>query len=98
MTQFPLLVDDIVARSSSTYQFGGLSLLEVKRTYFELSERDPESMHPVSELVLGSDNELVSDLQEVLCIEGYLWAQSTGGIDPCDLNELLVNILFDDPI
>ena len=55
-------------------------------------------MHLVTKRVLGSNNEPVSYLQEMLCIEGHLWAQLSGGINPCDLNELFVNILFDDPI
>ena len=67
-------------------------------SYFELSERDPKSMHPVAEHVLGSDNEPVSDLQEAFNIKGHLWVQPSQGIDPCNMNELLVNILPDDCI
>ena len=55
-------------------------------------------MHPVTKRILGTDNESVSDLQEVLSIEGHLWAQSSWRIDPSDLDELLVNILSDDLI
>ena len=43
-------------------------------SHSELPERDAESMHPVAERVLGSDNEPVSDLQEVFSIEGHLRA------------------------
>ena len=66
--------------------------------YFELSERDPKSMHPMAKRVLGSDNELVSDLQEVFNIKGHLWTQISQRIDPSNLGILLVNILFDDRI
>ena len=62
-------------------------------SYFELPERDPKSMHPMAESVMGSDNEPVSDL-----INGHLWAPSSRRIDPCNLDVLLVNILSDDLI
>ena len=55
-------------------------------------------MHPVFERVLGSDNESVSDLQEVFYIEGHLLAQPPRQVNPCDLNKLSVDILFNDPI
>ena len=67
-------------------------------SYFELFERDTKSMHPIAKRVLGSDNEPVSDLQEVFNIKGHLWAQPSQRIDPCNLDELLVNILPDDLI
>ena len=67
-------------------------------SYSELSERDPKSMHPMTKRVLWSDNEPVSDLQEVFSIKGHIWAQSSQRIDPSGLNELLVNILSDDLI
>ncbi len=67
-------------------------------SYSELLEGDLESMHPVAECVLGSDNEPVFDFQKVLRVESHLWAQPFGGIDLCDLNELLVNILLEDHI
>ena len=67
-------------------------------SYSELSERDPKSMHPMAERVLGSDNEPVSDLQEVFSIKSHLWMQSSRRIDPSNLDELLVNILSDDLI
>ena len=46
--------------------------------------------------VLGSNNEPVSQLQEVLSIEGHLWAQPSLRIDPGDLDGLLVDVLLDD--
>ena len=55
-------------------------------------------MHPMAKRVLGSDNGLVSDLQEVFNIKGHLWTQSSWRIDPSNLDELLVNILSDDLI
>ena len=55
-------------------------------------------MHPVTKRILGPDNELVSDLQEMFSTEGHLWVQSSQSIDPNGLDELLVNILFDDLI
>ena len=55
-------------------------------------------MHPVSERILGSDNESVSDLQGMLCVEGHLLAQPPRRVNPCDLNKLSVDILSDDPI
>ena len=55
-------------------------------------------MHLVSERVLGLDNESVSNLQEVFCVEGHLLAQPPRWVNPCDLNKLSVDILFDDPI
>ena len=67
-------------------------------SYSELSERDPKSMHPVAKGVLGSDNEPVSDLQKMFSIKFHLWVHPSRGINPCSLNELLVNILPDDLI
>ena len=55
-------------------------------------------MHPVTKRILGSDNEPISDLQEMFNIKGHLWAQSSRRIDPSDLDELLVNIISDDHI
>ena len=55
-------------------------------------------MHPVMKRLLGLDNEPVFDLQELFNIKGHLWAQSSRRIGPSDLDELLVNILFDDLI
>lgn len=55
-------------------------------------------MHLVSERVLGSDNESIFDLQEMLCVESHLLAQPLRRINPCDLNKLSIDILFDDPI
>ena len=57
-----------------------------------------KGMHPMAEYIIGKNNELVPQLQEVLSIEGHLWAQSSWRIDPSDLDELLVNILSDDLI
>ena len=65
-------------------------------SYSELPERDTKSMHRMTESVLGSDNEPVSYLQEVLNVEGHLWAQPSRRIDPCNLDELLLDILLDD--
>ena len=48
--------------------------------------------------ILGMDNELVFDLQEMFSIKGHLWAQPSQRVDPGDLNELLVNIFSDDLI
>ena len=67
-------------------------------SYSELSERDPKGMHPVTKRILGTNNEPVFDLQEMFSIKGHLWVQSSRRIDPCDLDELLVNILSDDLI
>ena len=67
-------------------------------SYSKLFERDPKSMHPMAKRVLGMDNEPVSDLQEVFGIKGHLWMQSSWRIDPNNLNELLLNIFFDDVI
>lgn len=46
--------------------------------------------------ILGSNNEPVSQLQEVLSVEGHLWAQPSRRIDPSDLDELPVDVLLDD--
>ena len=46
--------------------------------------------------ILGPDNEPDSKLREVLSIEGHFRAQSSWGISPRSLDELLVNILSDD--
>ena len=62
----------------------------------ELHERDPNSVHPMLEGILGSNNESIFDLQKVLGVEGHLWAQSTQRIDPCSLNVLPVDVLLDD--
>ena len=60
----------------------------------ELFERDPKSMDRVTKCVLGSDNEPVSELQEALSIKGHLWAQSSWRVNPSNLDELLVDIVF----
>ena len=62
-------------------------------SYSEMSKRDPKSVHPIVKRVLGSDNEPVSDLQEVFNIKSHLWTQSSRRIDPSNLDELLVDIL-----
>lgn len=50
-------------------------------------------MHPVAKRILGSNIELVSQLQEVLNVQGHLWVQPSRRIDPSDLEELLVDVL-----
>ena len=45
---------------------------------------------------LGLNNEPVSQLQEVLSIEGHLWVQPSWRIDLGDLDELPVDVLSDD--
>ena len=55
-------------------------------------------MHPVLKRVLGSYDESVADLQEVLCVENHLLVQPPRRVNPCELNKLSVDILFDDPI
>ena len=55
-------------------------------------------MHLVTKRILGMDNKPVFDLQEMFSIKGHLCAQSSWKIDPSDLDELLVNILFDNLI
>ena len=46
--------------------------------------------------ILGLKNEPVSQLQEVLSVEGHLWVQPSWRIDLGDLDELLVGVLLDD--
>ena len=53
-------------------------------------------MHQVVKRIPGSNNEPVSQLQEVLNIEGHLWAQPSQRIDLGDLGDLLVDVLPDD--
>ena len=53
-------------------------------------------MHPVVKHILGSNNDLVSQLQEVISIEGYLWAQPSSRIGLSDLDKLHVNVLPND--
>ena len=65
------------------------------RSNLELPERDPNSVHPMLEGILGSNNKSISDLQKVLNVEGHLWAQSARRIDPCSLNVLPVDVLLD---
>ena len=50
-------------------------------------------MHPLVKHILGSENEPVSQLQEVLSIEGHLWAQPSRRIDSGNLDKLLVDVL-----
>ena len=66
------------------------------RAYSELFERDPKSVHPMAERILGPRNELDSDLQEVLSIKGHFWSQSSWRINPSNLYKLLVDIILDD--
>jgi len=47
-------------------------------------------MHLVVKRILGLNNKLVSQLQEVINIEGHVWVQ------PCDLDEFLVDVLLGD--
>lgn len=53
-------------------------------------------MHLVVKCILGLKNELVSQLQEVLSIEGHIWAQPSWRIDLGDLDELPIDVLLDD--
>ena len=53
-------------------------------------------MHPVVKCLLGLNNEPVSQLQEVLSIEGHIWVQPPWRIDPGHLDELPVDVLPDD--
>ena len=53
-------------------------------------------MHPMVKRILESRNELISQLQEVLSVEGHLWAQPSLRIDPGDLDKLPVDVLLDD--
>ena len=53
-------------------------------------------MHPMLEGIGGSSDESISDLQEVLGVEGHLWAQVARRIDPCSLNVLPVDVFPDD--
>ena len=53
-------------------------------------------MHPVTKCILGSNNERVSQLQEVLSIKGHLWAQSSLWIDPGSMDELPVDVILGD--
>jgi len=46
--------------------------------------------------ILGLNNEPVSQLQEVLSVEGHLWAQPSWRIDLGDLDELPVDGLHND--
>ena len=55
-------------------------------------------MHPVAERVLGANYEPVFDPQKVLYIEGHLWAQPPGRINPCDLDKLHADVFLDDLI
>ncbi len=68
------------------------------RSYSKLFKGDLKSTHPVSEHVLGTNNEPVSDHQELFCVEGHIRAQPVGRVNPCNLNKLLVDILFNDLI
>lgn len=53
-------------------------------------------MHSIVKCILGSNNDLVSQLQEVLSVEGYLWVQPSQRIDPSDIDELPIDVLLDD--
>jgi hypothetical protein len=68
------------------------------RTNLELAKRDLEGMHPVAKSIGWSDNEAISHLHEMLCIEGHLGLELAGWIYPSDLNVLSVNVLPNDPV
>jgi len=53
-------------------------------------------MHTLVKHILGLNNEPISQLQEVLNVEGHLWAQPSWRIDLGDLDELHVEVLPDD--
>ena len=53
-------------------------------------------MHSVTKCILGSNNEPVFQLQEVLSINGHLWAQPSVRIDLGSLDELPVDAIHDD--
>ena len=55
-------------------------------------------MHLVVKHTLGTNNEPVSQLQEVLIVEGHIWAQPSQRIDLCDLDELPIDVLPDDRV
>ena len=42
------------------------------RTKLELAYRDPEGVHTVEKCLSWSDNEVISHLHKILCIEGHL--------------------------
>ena len=65
-------------------------------THSELVEWNAKGMHPVTKCILGSNNELVSQLQKVLSVKGHLWAQSSLRVDPGDLDKLPINVIPDD--
>jgi len=46
-------------------------------------------MHPMVKNILGSNNEPVSQLQEVLNIEGQLWLQKLSQLDSIDLRDVI---------
>lgn len=53
-------------------------------------------MHPVVKCILGSNNEHVSQLQEVINVEGHILAQPSQKIVPSDLDKFHVYFLPDD--
>jgi hypothetical protein len=62
----------------------------------ELAKWNPEAVLQVSECIMWSNDELIPKLQEVLSVEGHLWAQPTKRINPNDLDKLPVNVIPDD--
>jgi len=62
----------------------------------KLAKMDPEGMHPVAKCIGWPDNEAISHLHEMLCIEGHLGFEAMGWIHSGDLNALSVNVLPND--
>ena len=46
--------------------------------------------------ILGSNNNLISQLKEVIDVKGHLWKKPSWRVDRGDLDEIHVNFLLDD--
>jgi hypothetical protein len=55
-------------------------------------------VHPMSECARGSNNDVVSQLRELLYIEDHLGIKPSRWVKPSDLDILPVDVIFDNHI
>lgn len=68
------------------------------RTNSKLSKRDPQGMHPLAKSIGWSDNEAISHLHKMFCIECHLGLEPARWIYQRDLNALSINVLPNDTV
>lgn len=66
------------------------------RTNSKLAKRDSEGVHPMAKSIGWYDNEAISHLHGIPCIEGQFGFEPIGWIYLSDLNVLSINVLPND--